>query len=35
MIRMKDLEKKETEVELNDEVLAAVEEKETRKSLLH
>jgi hypothetical protein len=35
MIRMKNLEKKESEVELNDEVLAAVEEKETRKSLLH
>ena len=35
MQRMKDFERKEREVELNDDVLAAFEEKETGKSLIH
>jgi hypothetical protein len=34
-IRLKDSERKEREVELNDEVLAAFEEKEIGKSLIH
>ena len=33
--RMKDFEKKESEVDLSDEVLAAFQEKETKKSLIH
>lgn len=35
MIRLKDSERKEREVDLNDEVLAAFEEKEIGKSLIH
>jgi hypothetical protein len=35
IIRLKDSERKEREVELNDEVLAAFEEKEIGKSLIH
>lgn len=35
VIRLKDSERKEREVDLNDEVLAAFEEKEIGKSLIH
>jgi hypothetical protein len=35
IIKLKDSERKEREVELNDEVLAAFEEKEIGKSLIH